>query len=206
MPGFNVEAKDEATLSDLAWTPTVLAVDGGHFHDSAGATRVLVVAARDSATISSVGYPQNPSSDSATFTDTAAVISDLGRFRRGDWAPLTLSVDSLPDGPPVAVILDNSMDTVATLMMPALDPSGLNFLLPIQISLTYEVGTFSVFYHYKVSGESFLQQSALEVIPGGDSGGAVISMYSIDRTEVRSIVAQLDSGVLVLGRSPSVKE
>jgi hypothetical protein len=206
MQAYNVQTSDAAVFHEVADTPAASAGDGATFHDHAGASRILVVAAKDEAGFSSLSLPQSPAHDSATFADTAAVISDLGRVRRGDWAELTLSTTAVPDSPPVAIILDNSMATVATLMMPATTPDGLNFSLPLQISLAYSVGTFSVFYHYKLAGQSTIQQQTLEVVPGGDSGGAVISMYSIDRPEVRSLVAQLDSGVLVLGRSPSVKE
>lgn len=206
MSAFNVHTSDSAVFSGIAYTPTAHASDGATFGDHLSATRLLSVAASDHASFSASGLPQSPAADSATFTDTASILSDLGRFRRGDWAPLSLSVASRPDGPPIAVILDGSMSQVAAIPMPSTTADMLNYLLPIQISLTYSVGTYSVFYHYLIAGQSVMQQATLDVIAGGDSGGAVISMYSVDRQEVRSIVAQLDSGILVLGRSPTVKD
>lgn len=189
MADINAQASDAATLKSVA-----------------SATRILVVGASDSFTSTDNSLPQNPSADSATFTDLALSVMDLGRFRRGDWVPLSFTVQQIPDAIPVAVILDSNSTQIDIKMMPAVTPDGLTFLLPYQVGLAYETGIFTVFYHYVVSGTSTLQNAAFEVVPGGDSGGTVISLYSIDRPEVRSIVAQLDSGVLVLGRSPTVKE
>lgn len=182
------------------------ASDSAHVTSVASATRILVVGASDSFASTDNSLPQNPSADSATFTDLALSVMDLGRFRRGDWVPLSFTVQQLPDSIPVAVILDINSVQVDAKMMPAVTPDGLTFLLPYQIGLLYEVGNFNVYFSYVLSGTPTLQNAAFEVVPGGDSGGAVISLYSIDRPEVRSIVAQLDSGVLVLGRSPTVKE
>ena len=133
-------------------------------------------------------------------------MANLGRYRRGDWVTLAFTLTQIPDTIPVAIILDSNSATIATLIMPAACANRLTYSRPVQISLAYAVGNFSVFYHYVVSGTPTLQQATFEVVPGGDSGGAVIAIYSLDRPEVRSIVAQLDSGVLVLGRSPTVKE
>lgn len=190
----------------MADTYTAQASDCATSTSAASATRILVVAASDSASAGDLSLPQNPSADSATFTDLAVSVMDLGRFRRGDWIPLKFTLQQIPDAIPIAVILDSNSDQIASLLMPACDAGRLTYSLPVQVSLSYSVGNFSVFYHYILAGTATLQQAAFEVVPGGDSGGSVISLYSIDRPEVRSIVAQLDSGVLVLGRSPTVKE
>jgi hypothetical protein len=179
--------------------------DSSVLSDAAQATRILTVSASDSASSSDQCLPQNPTHDSATFHDVASVVTDLGRFRRGDWVPLGFHLNQLPDYVPVVVILDANNTQVASAMMPSLTPDGLTYFLPYQVGLALSVGNFSVFYHYVISGQSTLQLATFEVVPGGDSGGAVISMYSVDRPEVRSLVAQLDSGVLVLGRSPLVQ-
>jgi hypothetical protein len=43
-----------------------------------------------------------------------------------------------------------------------------------------------------------------DLVPGGDSGGAVIALHATDRPEGRAVVAQLASGRLALGRNPHI--
>jgi hypothetical protein len=180
--------------------------DHAKFSDRAGSSRIAVAYAADSASALDVSLPQNPASDSASFSDVAAVIMDLGRVRRGDWIPLSFTLPSLPDSIPVAVILNSDSAQMAALMVPAINPTGTIFSLLFQITSAFSVSNYQVFYSSVVAGQSVMQRAQFEVVAGGDSGGAVIALYSVDRQEVRSIVAQLDSGVLVLGRSPTVQE
>jgi hypothetical protein len=44
-----------------------------------------------------------------------------------------------------------------------------------------------------------------DLIAGGDEGGAVVSMFAIDRPEARYVVGQLASGKLVQGRNPRLQ-
>jgi hypothetical protein len=42
------------------------------------------------------------------------------------------------------------------------------------------------------------------VVPGGDPGGAVISVFAHDRPESGYVLAQLGGGKLVQGRNPRI--
>lgn len=143
--------------------------------------------------------------DGATLTGLASCAIYLGRYRRGDKVPLYLQLANTPDAPPIAVVLDSNSYTIATLTMPATDNPRTLFQLPLFIGLPYVIGSFTVYFHSLISGTATIQQATFDVIAGGDSGGGVVSLYALDRIEVRCIVAQLDSGVLVLGRSPTVQ-
>jgi hypothetical protein len=146
-----------------------------------------------------------PSVDSAAASDVASCSMYLGRFRRGDTVSLLLALDSTPDAPPIAVVLDSDSVQILSKMMPAVDGRRTVFSLPLTVSLAFAVGSFSVYFHIVIAGTQTLKQATFEVVPGGDSGGSVIALYSLDRTDSRCVVAQLASGVLVLGKSPTVQ-
>lgn len=150
------------------------------------------------------GGIQGDVSDSASFSDEASAALYLGRYRRGDKVDLSLSLPSTPDAPPIAVVLDSDSTQIASMMMPAANQDRTNFALPLPVGLPYSVGSFSVYFHYTIAGTTSLKQVTFDVVSGGDSGGSVIALYSLDRVESRCIVAQLDSGALVLGKTPTV--
>lgn len=145
------------------------------------------------------------SATTATFTGTASCALYLGRYRRGDKVPLYLQLGSTPDAPPIAIVMDSNNDTIATIAIPATDQARTLFQIPLFIGLSYALGSFTVYFHYLIAGTASLQQAKFDVIAGGDSGGGVVSLYSLDRIEARCLVAQLSSGVLVLGKSPTVQ-
>jgi hypothetical protein len=64
------------------------------------------------------------------------------------------------------------------------------------------LGRYRVEYRYTSGGQPWASLAYLEVIPGGDPNGAVISMFAYDRPESNYVLAQLGSGKLVQGRSP----
>jgi hypothetical protein len=88
-------------------------------------------------------------------------------------------------------------------MMPAIDRERISFSLPTLVGTDYPPGSFSVYYYYTLAGVQTLQTATFTVVPGGDSGGSVISMHALDRAESRAVIAQLAGGSLVLGRNPA---
>jgi hypothetical protein len=191
MAGVTVTAEDSADFSDVAsvtaaHTYSVEAFDSFGFIEEALGVKLNALAA-----------------DSADFTDAASASLYLGRYRRGDLVGLAISTAAVPDGPPVVVVMDSVPTQILAATMPATNLTRQTFVLPVLLGIDYPIGSFTVYYHYSIDGASTLQQGSFDVIPGGDSGGAVISMYSLDRAESRSVVAQLAGGQLVLGRNPA---
>ncbi len=129
---------------------------------------------------------------------------DLGRYRRGDTVTIGCVTPGVPDAAPIAVILDVGMNPVMACPIPATDSTHMTFALPVFIGAQFNVGSYSVSYQFTVGGQSGLTTGdSFLVIPGGDSGGDVISLYSFNRPEGNYVVAQLSSGRLAQGRNPS---
>lgn len=128
----------------------------------------------------------------------------LGRCRRGDKVMLSCSVPSVPDHAPIAVVLNSDSHVVATIALPKIGPSRKLFGMSVFIGTAFIVGNYLVSYQFSVGGNSgSVPDDRFAVVPGGDSGGDVISLYSFDRPEARFVVAQLSSGRLAQGRNPS---
>lgn len=147
--------------------------------------------------------------DGAAFaSDALPAVGDLGRFQLGDFVPLAvLTVDhtgfpTMPDAAPVATVADGSGTAVATLKLALLNVAT-QFGLPWFLGVGATLGTYTVQYAFTVAGHAGTATDTFEVIPGGDPGGAIISMFAFDRPEATYVVAQLTSGLLVQGRNPS---
>lgn len=151
------------------------------------------------------GGPGGAVASSAIFTDVATSGLYLGSYRRGDTVPLGFSTPAIPDSPPIAIVLNSSSAQVFAGMMPAADRTRKNFALPLFVNLSFGPGKFYLYYHSVVAGQSTLNQGSFDVVAGGDSGGSILSMYSLDRAEVRCVIAQLEDGHLVLGRNPATQ-
>jgi hypothetical protein len=134
---------------------------------------------------------------------------NLGRFQLGQFVKLGLPIVNgggspvAPDSAPTATITSPSNVTGAPFKL-AMDGGPLAFSLPVQLGLSFALGTFSVSYTYKVNGVTFTSGDTFNVIAGGDPGGGIIAMSFYDRPEARYVVTQLTSGRIVQGRNPSL--
>jgi hypothetical protein len=129
-------------------------------------------------------------------------MSNLGRYTKGQRVPLLLVPSSMPDATPIATIIGPDDSTLAALGMP-LGPDGRCFLLRLFMGEPYEsMGTYRVTYSYFVAGQPVGSEDTFDRIAGGDAGGRVIAMVSVERPEARYVVAQLDSGRVVQGQNP----
>jgi hypothetical protein len=126
--------------------------------------------------------------------------SNLGRFRRGDYVPAFFMLAGHPDSPPIVTVRDSGGNTVATFAIPIV--AGLEFGLPLLVGIEYPLGTLDMRVAYTVAGVPSAQYVDFDVVPGGDEGGSVISLFGYSFPRSRYILAQLASGTLVQGRNP----
>jgi hypothetical protein len=129
----------------------------------------------------------------------------MDRYQRGDIVRLSLDLGRMPDFPPVAVVIAPDQSVLHGEEMWNDWPTTA-FHADVRIGSEYATGVYRVRFQCAVNGQDIASDGWFEVVPGGDSGGGVISMHSLDRTESRCVVAQLACGRLVLGRSPSVAD
>lgn len=146
-------------------------------------------------------------SSSATASSSGTSVRHVGRFRRGD----TLEFSFVPSGPldgvPYAYIV-NANGTPGfvseRILVPSLDASRLSFGASVLIDGEYQPGTYVVEFYTQVDGQPATADCEFDVIGGGDAGGAVLSMFAVDRPEARCLVAQVEGGQLVFGKSAEI--
>ena len=132
----------------------------------------------------------------------------LGRFQAGQTVPLSVSpVDGAgyptpPDRPPIAVVTDP--DGHATTIALAMRGGNLVFGCDFFLGSAAILGTYTIGYSYVVAGTPGTATGSFDVIIGGDLGGAVIALYAYARPEAQYVVAQLSSGMLAMGKNPSI--
>jgi hypothetical protein len=137
-------------------------------------------------------------------------MTDLGNYQLGQTVPLTLVVrdslgrSALPDVIPTVAIYDANYDAVFAANPYPSDPQGSPsvFAYPLKLGSAYVLGKFFVVFRYSVGGVSNLTLQTFTVVGGGDAGGNMISLYSLDRPEARYVLGQLSGGSLVQGRKP----
>lgn len=144
------------------------------------------------------------SSSSATATVVGSSDRYVGRFRRGDTLLASFVLSSVADCVPHAYVVDDGGFISNRFLFLSPDGSGTKFESSIFIDGEYEVGLYTVEFYATINGEPVVMEFDFDVVEGGDAGGAVISMHSVDRPEVRSLVVQLEGGQLVLGKGPEV--
>jgi hypothetical protein len=131
-------------------------------------------------------------------------VFDIGRLRRGDRAAFFVETVAAPDAAPVAVVLDSGGAVVLAQELPSWKRSRTRFFAPLRIDRRFDLGRYTVTYRYTVGGVPVIAQDVLDVVPGGDSGGEVISLYALDRTKSRFVIAQLGCGRLARGKNPTI--
>ncbi len=135
-----------------------------------------------------------------------------GRHQLGVEVPLgVLCVDAngvavAPTDAPWMEVYASTEDVIVAKRIPPLERgvvTGL-FQYGLFLSSLFTEGTYTVKYNWISGGVSYAELDTFEVMPGGNAGGAVISLYFYERPGARFLVQQLDSGRLVRGRNPRV--
>jgi hypothetical protein len=138
----------------------------------------------------------------------------LGRFQAGAVVPLRVwTVDrstngpTLPDQAPWLRVYGPGGVTAQFIpRMPTDDFWGILglFRWPLRLGVGLPVGTYAVVYSYLVNRRIHVVRDQFEVVGGSDASGTVISLFCQRHPETTYVLAQLDSGRLVLGRNPKV--
>lgn len=144
-----------------------------------------------------------------SFTLTGAAVplhvQYQGRLQRGDTLMLMWDIGESPDDAPVATVRDSDDEVIAQIAMVSTTSAGTAFTARIRIGQGFSVGSFrvqtaGVFGGVASDGPAF----SFDVIGGGDSGGAIISMFVSVRPEATYVVGQLDSGRLAVAKNPRI--
>ena len=134
----------------------------------------------------------------------------LGRFQLGESLSLILNsrsaaeVPSAPDDAPRVDIFDGSNTKVLSLDMPIDDSTMYVFRLKLPLNATFAEGLYRVVYRYKANGAVRLHVDYFQVLAGGSSEGAPVSMFPWARPEANYVVLQTDAGKVYQGRNPSL--
>jgi hypothetical protein len=205
-----LESGDSAILVELASivgtpSPYLLTEDGSHILLESGDSAILVEVPPGVSSeflMSEDGFNLLLESGLGSiaiesFNSQGIIVgANLGRFRPGDVVPLAFSLAARPDYNPIASVTPSGA---------AANPfsrDGINFLWPLLLDGRFTFGTFIVTCSYSIGGISGITQSSFEVVPGGDVGGRVISLFSYERPKRKYVLAQLQAGSLVQGSNP----
>jgi len=134
----------------------------------------------------------------------------IGRYQLGQSVPIAVQTEGAPGKPelsddvPVADLFTAAGALVLSKRLPIVDRFGVTgwFLLPVFLDETFEEGNYLVNVHWADDGDARAKTYRFEIVPGGDTDGAVVAMHAYDRPHGKFLVQQLDSGRIVAGRNP----
>jgi hypothetical protein len=133
-----------------------------------------------------------------------------GRYRLGDLFPLSVwcrnaaGTPTLPDAAPRVRITDADGDFVLAQKIPIIDPDDITGLFRYRLSLDsrFSTGTYHVSYQYEIGGTAYGKTEDLEIVAGGHTDGAGISMYYMRQSPKDFVLLQTDGGLLRKLRNP----
>jgi hypothetical protein len=176
----------------------------------ASATRTVHASAFNVATIAGYFLTERVTPTTGRVVATISARADgfvpchLGRLQRGDRVLLFCRTVAVPDFAPVAVILNAEGQTVLAQEIASWRRSRTRFGRVLRIDQRFDLGKYTVSYQYTVDGVPYRAEDSLEVVAGGDSGGEVLALYTLERPKSRLVLAQLGCGRLTRGRNPTL--
>jgi hypothetical protein len=88
------------------------------------------------------------------------------------------------------------------MMFPEDRLNAIGFFVATVFISGFSVGTCQYVARWIYQGVAYVDQGYFEVLPGGDSRGAVISMFYFDTPQGRFLVHQTDAGITTMGKNP----
>jgi hypothetical protein len=138
------------------------------------------------------------------FASSCLTGTHLGRFRRGDPIVVTIESPDVPDKAPFLIVFDADMNVISSLDMAMFGPTRTRFRATYVPGTEADLGEHRLYCGFYVSGVASLIDRRFELVAGGDSGGHVMALHATDRPEGRTVIAQLASGRLAVGRNPYI--
>jgi len=136
----------------------------------------------------------------------------LGRFQRGTWVTIwlqcvnTSGAPAMPDTVPTIRVWQGST-VLVNKEIPVEDKSvqtGL-FRYPLFLGESFsDTGTIQVQLFYVRSGDGVTSNRTIEVAPGGNPAGQVLSMAYVHQPHANYIVYQTEDGRIRFGKNPRV--
>ena len=142
-------------------------------------------------------------------------MSWLGRYRLGDRVPVTIrtttaeGVAQQPDRCPTALICRlDSPSAVESHYLTSVTP-GLqagNFTHELFLDSSFTEGYYLALARAEIDAAGLLVEYTFQVVGGGDEDGMVHSIQGWVRPESEVLISALESGKLVAGRNPTLRE
>lgn len=125
------------------------------------------------------------------------------RYQSGDRVRVNFPMASKTDDPPMASVYGPGGNLIGRWPIPMIWLGSQRAYQALFLAEPgAELGTYRVSIAYSVGGVAGAAHYFFDLVPGGDSGGSIISLYQYDRPEGRFCLGQLSSGRVVQGRNP----
>jgi hypothetical protein len=124
------------------------------------------------------------------------------------WCRTAAGVPTEPDAAPLVQITNEDGEIVLAKKLPIMDRQRVTGYFHYRLVLDARfdtTGRHSVFYTYKIAGTHFACLSEIEIIPGGDSRGAGISMSTFRQSAADFVLLQNHGGTLEKLKNPEVR-
>jgi hypothetical protein len=141
-------------------------------------------------------------------------MSWLGRYQNGQTLSLLVQThDStqkivVPDRPPAAKVYFGA-SAVFSRLMPTEERyvvTGL-FHLPIFLDANFVPGNYSITTYYSTGSGSYngVQNDTFQVVGGGNVNGAIQGMYFLQRPQANFVIHGTETGLILKGRNPTIR-
>ena len=136
----------------------------------------------------------------------------IGHYTVGQLLPLRLLVvndqgqGTLPDESPLATVYDSAGECISQYTLPCRDQNSCTGWFQDRVNLDnkYQVGRYTTFYTFLLSGVPCGRLEQWEIVAGGDGVGSGVGLYFYRQPQADFLLLQTDRGTLVTRRNPRV--
>jgi hypothetical protein len=140
-------------------------------------------------------------------------MSDLGRYRLGEYVPLSVTTLATSAGSATAptsaptVTVHRTLSTIVNAKrLPPTRPAATGqFSADLFLGSDYAVGTHSANYAWTAGAYNGTAQDTFEVVQGGSVQGPVIAASWMPLPHANYVLYKTDDGTLRKGRNPTVE-
>ncbi len=140
----------------------------------------------------------------------------LGRKQLGDWLPIKLLcrntsfAEAAPVIAPSYTIYPNDSDSPVTgadtVSMPPIHRDELtgHFRSFHKLDSNFSTGQYRILKEYTIGSSAFAKEDRFEIVAGGHTGGAYVSLFWYSRPHADFLIGQLDDGTIEMRPSPRI--